>query len=435
MRFVTVDEDLLQKTNIAKFLPKLSKKGSQQVKDLTQKILDNAAVSTKRKQGNDKSSKENSPAKSLSDSASADGSKSELAGSKHPREGEGNAQPAKRMVVTSNPKDASKTTAANNGPAKRVAQGAQNGKPTAAAAPRAKANIVAPKPTSLFGSLSSASKRPGTSNAERAAAAAAAKPTKPTYALTPPFPVSSKRFANFRYSAAPEKKEKTSPPPPPKPTFSLGDIIADLNKPKDSAVSKPAEDRPPETEEECEKRLRKEARRKLHVSWKPDDSLTDVWVFERQPEEERGPGDHSMRGAGDEKEEGQMLKLHKDLEELDEDDLGGIREISFRAYHSLSGMLPALTHTGNLLTRPEIEIESKETKANFIKRGGTQQPMSPEQEAQEHRESTTLMVFYTSPDEVPPSPKEPPAPDPDEVAPEEVSFGELPELVKVCFNF
>lgn len=41
------------------------------------------------------------------------------------------------------------------------------------------------------------------------------------------------------------------------------------------------------------------------------------------------------------------------------------------------------------------------------------------------------MVFYTSQSEVPSSPKEPPAPDPDEMVPDVLSFGELPDHVKV----
>lgn len=41
------------------------------------------------------------------------------------------------------------------------------------------------------------------------------------------------------------------------------------------------------------------------------------------------------------------------------------------------------------------------------------------------------MVFYTSPADVPASPKEPPAPDSDEPVPDVVSFGELPDHIKV----
>lgn len=323
-RFVTVDEELLQKTNIAKLLPRFVKKGGQTVKDLAQTIQDNASASTKRKQSNGKSGKEDSPAKgSAGDSPSA-----EVVGSKRPREGESNVPPAtKRMIVTSNLKDASKSGAATNGLAK---PGVQNGKPASTAAPRPKTNIVAPKPTSLFGALSSASKRPGTTNAERAAAAAASKPAYVKLCET-----ASDRQADFRHRPA-EMKEKPAAPPP-KPAFSFGDLMADLNKPKETVVAKPVEDKPPETEEERAKRLRKESRRKLRVSWKPDDSLTEVRLFTHDPDEELGPGDGSLRGAGDVKGEGSVLKLHKDLEELEEDDLGGIRETSFHDYGGLSG--------------------------------------------------------------------------------------------------
>lgn len=163
----------MQKTNLSKLLPKFLKKGGQQVKDLTQKILDNAAASTKRKQENEKSVKEESSVKRpLANQPKGD------AGIKRPREADGNLQPGtKRVAVTTALKDASKVGPTGNGPAK----GAQSSKPSGGAALRPKANIVAPKPTSLFGTLNSASKRPGTTNADRAAAAAAA--AKPKYVL------------------------------------------------------------------------------------------------------------------------------------------------------------------------------------------------------------------------------------------------------------
>lgn len=140
----------------------------------------------------------------------------------------------------------------------------------------------------------------------------------------------------FFFSAATEKKE-TPPPPPPKPTFSFGDIMADLNKQRDSISSKPAEDRPPETEEERKKRLRKEERRKLRVKWKPDDCLTEVRLFKRDPEEV--PGDGAIRGAGDIREEGRMLKLHKDVEDLEDEEEVGLREEGLRTYQLPSGMI------------------------------------------------------------------------------------------------
>ncbi|EHA28414.1 hypothetical protein ASPNIDRAFT_189289, partial [Aspergillus niger ATCC 1015] len=391
-RFVTMDEDVLQKTNVAKLLPRFVKKGGPTVKELAQKIMDNAAASTKRKLEAGKSaSKDGSPKTSVPDGSVPDGRGGEATGSKRPREGEGNGQPAtKRMVVTANPKPAAKpNSTAVSGVSKRPQEVGQDNKPAAANAARPKANIIAPKPTSLFGSLSSASKRPGTSNAERAAAAAAAaKASNPA-----------------------EKKE--SQPPPPRPTFSFGDLMADLNKQKDPAPAQPAEDRPPESEEERKKRLRKEARRKLRVTWKPDASLTEVRLFTHDPEEELGPGDH----LGDVKGEGSVLKLHRDLDELEEEDDGGIREEQLSDYYE-----PSEIDNG--------DIAPDDRSRNYIKRGGTAEPTSPEKNAQEHREATTLMVFYTSPADVPSTPKEPPPADAEDTAPEVVSFGELPDHVK-----
>jgi hypothetical protein len=388
-RFVTMDEDVLNKTNVAKLLPRFVKKGGPTVRELSQKILDNAAASTKRKQDAGKpSSKESSPSKT----AATDGSnaqKNDLAGLKRPREGEGHAQPAaKKVVVPSGAKNALKpSTVSANGSSKRPQEPGQENKaiPTVS---RPKANIIAPKPTNLFGSLSSASKRPGTSNAERAAAAAAAAKT----------------------STPAAKKEPQ--PAPSKPTFSFGDLMADLNKQKDPTPSEPAEEKTPETEEEREKRLRKEARRRLRVTWKPDHSLTEVRFFTHDPDEELSPGDRS-REAGDVKGEGSVLKLHRDLDELEEDEDGGIREENLLDYHETS----------------EIDLADIED-GNYIKRGGAQQPVSPEKTAQEHREATTLMVFYTSPADVPPTPKEPPPSDAEESAAEVLSFGELPDHVK-----
>ncbi|GLA77068.1 hypothetical protein AtubIFM55763_008949 [Aspergillus tubingensis] len=388
-RFVTMDEDVLQKTNVAKLLPRFVKKGGPAVKELAQKIMDNAAASTKRKLEAGKSaSKDGSPKPSVADEPVPDGRGGEGTGSKRPREGEGNGQPAtKRMVVPAHPKPAAKpNSTVVSGVSKRPQEVGQDSKPAAANAARPKANIIAPKPTSLFGSLSSASKRPGTSNAERAAAAAAAKASNPA-----------------------EKKE----PPPPRPTFSFGDLMADLNKQKDPAPVQPAEDRPPETEEERKKRLRKEARRKLRVTWKPDASLTEVRLFTHDPEEELGPGDH----LGDVKGEGSVLKLHRDLDELEEEDDGGIREEQLFDYYE-----PSEIDNG--------DIAPDDRARNYIKRGGTAEPTSPEKSAQEHREATTLMVFYTSPADVPSTPKEPPPAEAEDTAPEVVSFGELPDHVK-----
>ncbi|CAG8193740.1 unnamed protein product [Penicillium salamii] len=384
----------MAKTNLSKLLPKLIKKGGQQVKDLTQKILDNAAAYTKRKLENDKNAKEDLPTKgsTLADST----------GLKRARETDSGLQSGpKRMAVNSNLKDTTKTVPG-------LTKGAQMNKLPGAAALRPKPNVVAPKPSSLFGTLSSASKRPGTTNAERAAAAAAAKPKWVVFGRM----ILNHGLLTFFYSATGEK-EKT---PAPKPSFSFGDIMADLNKPKEAPSPKPTEDHPPETEEQRTKRLRKEERRKLRVTWKPDDNLTEVRLFTHDPDEELGPGDGSMRSMGDVKGEGSVLKLHKDMEELEEEDMGGIRETVFSDEYNLS----TIDHDF------ETPMDS-----NFVKRGGPLAPLSPEKEAQDQREATTLMVFYTSPADMPETPKEPPSPDLDEVVPDVVPFGAIPDLVRV----
>ncbi|KAL4762427.1 uncharacterized protein BDW70DRAFT_27480 [Aspergillus foveolatus] len=391
-RFVTMDDDTLTKTNVAKVLPRFAKKGSAEVKVLAQTIQANAAASTKRKQENGKpGSKEGSPAKPpVSGAAVVNGSRRDISGSKRPRDGEANGQTAPRkVVVTSNPKPGPKPSGAStNGSVKRTQETGQESKPTgstASAASRPKANIIAPKPTNLFGTLTSASKKPGTSNAERAAAAAAAKTSS-------------------------EKKEA------PRPAFSFGDIMADLNKQKEPSPQESSESKTPETEEERTKRLRKEARRKLRVTWKPDDSLTDIRYFTHDPDEELGPGDRT-RQVGDVKGEGSVLKLHKNLDELEEDDDNGVREEQLFDYYVPSQI-------------DDSETSAETRAANYVKRGGAQQPISSEAKAQEQREATTLMVFHTSPADVPPSAKEPPPPDSSETAPEVLPFGEPPDHVK-----
>lgn len=205
----------------------------------------------------------------------------------------------------------------------------------------------------------------------------------------------------------------------------------DLKKQNDTPPPEPTEERPPETEEERAKRLRKESRKKLRVSWKPDSSLTEVRYFTHAPEEELGPGD---RAAGDVKGEGKILKLHKDLEELSDEDDGGVKEETIRAYHIPGGMsLSDFLRYISSLIMSDIDFGNA-SPGNFVKRAGNEQPTSPEKQAQEHREATTLMVYYTSPADVPSSPKEPPQPDSEEPESTMQSFGDLPDHIKVSFT-
>lgn len=92
--------------------------------------------------------------------------------------------------------------------------------------------------------------------------------------------------------------------------------------------SKLEDDRAPETVEERTKRLRKEDRRKLRVSFKPDESLVEVRIFEHHPDEESGHDNNMVRDANDIKGEGQMLKMHRERDVMDEDeDVGDVEAI------------------------------------------------------------------------------------------------------------
>lgn len=56
------------------------------------------------------------------------------------------------------------------------------------------------------------------------------------------------------------------------------------------------------------------------MSFKPDDSLVQIRVFEHDPDEEMGHDDSMVRDANDIKGEGQMLKMHRERDVMDEDD-------------------------------------------------------------------------------------------------------------------
>ena len=107
----------------------------------------------------------------------------------------------------------------------------------------------------------------------------------------------------------------------PKPAFSFAETMANLTKPKEIPTAAKSEaDRPPETDEERKKRLRKEERRKLRVSFKPEGELVQIQIFTHDPEEDMGHDDSMIRDVGDVGGEGRMLKMHKDLDMIDDDE-------------------------------------------------------------------------------------------------------------------
>jgi hypothetical protein len=389
--FTTMDQAMLEKTKNDKILTRFVRKGGDTIKQLAKSILDNAAACAKAKR-----EKQEKPERQDSKDQSAPLTKPtptvqvvisngpSVSGTKRPREADGGDQLVMKRSVTPANGKATVTKPAAVIPKKAVGQ---NGAAQVKQEAKPKANIVTPKPTtSLFNTLMSASKKPGTSNAARAAAA-----------------------------AAKENAQVKSPPRPAvaRPAFSFSETMADLGKPKEPSPSKSVEEGPPETDEERQKRLRKEERRKLRVSWKPDDSLTEIRLFTHDPDEEIGHDPSMMRDVGDVAGEGRMLKLHRNF---DDDDDEEAREETFFPY-----ITPGLI---------DMEPLGEERARNFFKTGGEKEPESPEKLAQEQREANTLSVFHLSPADVPFSPKEPPPPPADEPYNPEAPFGEPEGLTK-----
>ncbi|KAI9813288.1 MAG: hypothetical protein M1827_004230 [Pycnora praestabilis] len=408
-RCITLEESVLEKTRIDKLLARLTKRGNDKTKVLVQKILSNAAIFTKQKSESAKAMKssevkEDSRIKAVPAGSRLSGS---VNGLKRPRDIETqNEQPLKR--VASNPNTASpgasgivKSAGLLN---KRVAATVSEAKPspttTLSTSVKPKANHVAARPTGFFSSLQSASKKPGTSNASLA--------------------IAQQKSAS--QSAQADKKDTIAPisaptaaMAAPKQTFSFAETMANLTKPKEpEPTAKPVAKGPPETEDEKRKRLRKEERRKMRVTFKPEENLIEVRYFTHDPAEELDHEDSMVRDVGDVGGEGRMFKQHKDMDLMDEEEDGAAAETTMNIYKT-----PSLVDFS--------VIDPEELRRNYVTRGGYLSIESPEQLIQEKRELSTLMVIYTHPSDIPPSPREPSNPysgEPSEI----VMFGTPSEL-------
>lgn len=382
----TVDEEKLEKVKWTKILSRITKKSTNDSKAYAQQILVNAKKATAKKKVDGAAQGPASPAGSAS---------GQVAGVKRGREGSEATQQAPRKV---NVKPASKPLSVQLEEQRRLkekekdkarlsaAKDAKGDKAKAGAASvPARPKVAAPPPpkASPFASLLSASKKPGTSLAERAAG----KPTRPD---PTPVPVSLPPIA------APIKKETkpvTQPLPKasaPAPSSSFLGFIADMDKPKDAPKVK-LEEVPNETPEARARRLRKESRKRLRVTWKSDQDLVETRIFEHDPDEETGHEDSMMRDVGDTAKEGEMLKRHHtDVDDMDDDD----DDIDFYTPH-------------------ETDFSGMKDDGNFVKTGGNISPESASKEAQDKYESGRMMALYAS-GERPNTPKEPPTDDGDD---------------------
>ncbi|KAI7563917.1 hypothetical protein KC343_g13258 [Hortaea werneckii] len=246
---------------------------------------------------------------------------------------------------------------------------------TTSAAPATKTKQVTAKPSNFFSTLQSA-KKPGTSI--KAGAPAQATGAKPA----------DKRTTSSTTSTA-----------KPASTFSFAETMANLSKPKEEKPApKPEKEAPPETPEQKAKRLRKEARRQLHVRFADSEDLVQVRYFTHDPEEELGHEDSQMRDVSDAGGEGRALKQHQDQMDVDEEDDDGDKE---------EGKEQSLIEFKEPSPIDLSDIDAEDRQRNYIKFGGELEPESPERAAREQYEANTLIVFYTDEKDIPPDPSEP----------------------------
>ncbi|PNH75757.1 hypothetical protein VD0001_g1834 [Verticillium dahliae] len=171
---------------------------------------------------------------------------------------------------------------------------------------------------------------------------------------------------------------------------SIGSLLDSINTPKlDAQASKKdtKQNEVPETPEEQAKRLRKEARRKLRVTWRPESELVQVRIFHKEAAEDQ---DNMTRDAADDRSEGMMLKQRGNYTEDDDED----DELPYRPWTD-----PTPT---DLSTIPK-DFRDKA----FVTRGGTQTFHTEEQDSIKEREGRELLFVYTSISDIPPTPKSP----------------------------
>ncbi|PNY27643.1 Uncharacterized protein TCAP_02430 [Tolypocladium capitatum] len=259
----------------------------------------------------------------------------------------------------------------------------------------------------------------------RPAAKPVSKPEPPVAADSPGASADEKSKAELRKPVAkPESKtaaaKKEAKPVAPKTAAastssavsSISSLLDSINAKKPDPVVAAASkegrrSQTPETAEQRTKRLHKEARRKLRVSWKPDGELVQIKVFEKDDEEDEGRGVNMIRDAADDRSEGMMLKRRADVGVEDDDD-----DLPYQ---------PWVTPVATDFTHLPESIRKK----SYVTRGGHVAFSTEEQKRVAEREQRELMAIYTDPADIPPTPKSPPPET--NVARTETKLGYLPK--------
>lgn len=365
----------LERSQLTKVFQRLSKRGDDDVKTLTKRIIDNSSLATQKQRGDSGVAKVSATSKAQpAKTAVLDVKKagSPVAGVKRQREAESDVKPPLKKVAGDKPAlKGSLSVASKANSTKKLPNDTKPNQPPVATSVK---KVLPKTTTNIFASLTPGYKKPGTTSAARIMGTDASQP----------------KAAGSASSSAPVKAGG----------FSFADAMASLAKVKEPEEEAAGDENAvTESPEERKKRQRKEARRKLRVSFKPESELTEIKYFEHDPEEELGHDEAQSRDVNSHQNEGQMLKMHLDPDKMDLDEDDDQQE-------DLSTE-PVTEY------RPPSEIDFGDMPAEERNRmyypygGSTQKAESPEQEEQTKREANSLSVIYSTRAEIPNTPKEP----------------------------
>ncbi|KAI1808849.1 hypothetical protein F4811DRAFT_558910 [Daldinia bambusicola] len=196
------------------------------------------------------------------------------------------------------------------------------------------------------------------------------------------------------------KVQPKKPAPRQSASSTIGGLLAEINSEEKPKQTKEPE-RAPETPEETERRLRKEARRKLHVTWKPDDELTEIRFLEHDTAEDKGRDDSMLRDARDNRSEGQALRASIQREkqgvaEEDDEAREKAKDITLKTWYEPAPYSDEKSH-----------ISQKRREEIFTSRGGIRPVESRQSKVMQEYENRELMSIYTSFTEIPETPRSP----------------------------
>ena len=379
--FTTVDEEKLEKTHLVKVLPKFIKKGDAKTQFYAKRIQTNAVARSKETLIEKAAPKV--PARDAS-AASPPGKRSEperVAGIKRPASSSTDNMVSKKVATGSLKANGTAAIPKVGNPQKKPSLLGDAQKTAAAntTAVPVKAKQVVAKPSGLFSSLQSAAKRSSVSVASKAPSTAAtmAKP----------------KTADKTSTAASATGQNAAPPA----IFSFAETMANLNKPQEEKqVAQPQKQTPVETPAEKAKRLRRESRRHLHVTFKMGDELEQVREFHHDPEEELGHDASQVRDLDNKGGEGRMLKQSHQMMAVDDEEESSDEDEP--------KLLDYVAPTAIDFTTIDKD-ERDRMYAPFG--GGKLEPDSPERKTRERAEADTLQVYYIEASDIPPNPREP----------------------------